>query len=188
MTFIQIYNKKNISLSEIRSTIEDFLTANINANQEVFESLTRMGNHYGGNVFPARYYTSRKAKSVAKVPIVNVSASQVAEETAPESLENRFSVVYLFHDRHQHVGCTTHEKAQAILQSLASDPARTPVGIYDDKTELFEWDLAIRSEFDQADIREQGYMGNEIISIAQALRRRDSTWESYEFRRPSVFS
>ncbi len=187
MTISQLYNK-NISLSEIRSTIEDYLTTKINANQDVFESLARMGNHYGGNVFPRAYYTTGEAKSAKEVQPVSVATELATTGASSEPAFNRYSVVYLFHERHQHVGCSTHDRAQAILTALAADPDRTPVGIYDEKTELFEWDPTLKPDFDQATIHEQGYRGKEIIAIAQALRRRDSSWESYEFRRPSVFS
>lgn len=187
MTIIQTYKNK-VSVSEIRSIVEDYLITKINANREVFEAISRMGNYYGGNVFPAKYYTTRKARKGKATPDPVAASVAIIQESPPDDSENRFSVLYLFHERHQHVGCTTYLRAQEILLALSADPTRTPLGIYDDKTELFEWDPSLRSEFDRAEIREQGARGHEIISIAQALRRRDSSWESYEFRRPSVFS
>ena len=101
----------------------------------------------------------------------------------------RYSVLYLLKEQYQHVGCATYSEAQSILQQLVKDTKRTPVGIYDDKTELFEWEPVRQQEYNQAAIGEQGKLADQIIPIAQALRHRDSTWQvAGDFRRPSFFT
>lgn len=101
----------------------------------------------------------------------------------------RFSVLYLLREQYQHVGCATYAEAKAVLQKLSTNPRRMPVGIYDDKTELFEWEPTRQQTYNQASIGEQGHHGNHIIEIAQALRRRDGSWHpAADFRRPSFFA
>ncbi|MPR32509.1 hypothetical protein GBK04_03895 [Cytophagaceae bacterium SJW1-29] len=110
------------------------------------------------------------------------------EEPHHAPYANRYSVVYLLKEQYKHLGCATYAQAQAALGVLLDDKDRTPVGIYDDRTELFEWDAALRDEYEKASMRDQGRKGEEVIRIAQALRRRDSSWDSGEFRRPSFFA
>lgn len=101
----------------------------------------------------------------------------------------RYSVLYLLKEQYHHIGSTTHSEAKALLQRLAADAKRTPVGIYDSKTELFEWEPTRQREYNQASIEEQGRLGNQIILIAQALRRRDSNWYlTGQFQRPNFFA
>lgn len=101
----------------------------------------------------------------------------------------RYSLIYLLKEQHQHVGFVTHAEAKSLLQKMLTDPKRTPVGIYDAKTELFEWAPSFHPQFNQAGIEEQARLGHEIITIAQALRRRDSTWHPADsFRAPSFFA
>ncbi|MFD1142882.1 hypothetical protein ACFQ4C_17280 [Larkinella insperata] len=102
---------------------------------------------------------------------------------------NRFSVLYQFKGQYHHIGRDTQAEARTTLQILANDARRTPIGIFDSKTELFEWTPSYQQHMDQASISEQGSQGNEIISIAQALRRRDASWHPADrFRRPSFFA
>lgn len=102
---------------------------------------------------------------------------------------NRFSVLYQFKDQYYHIGRNTQAEAKALLQLVAADPRRSPIGIFDAKTELFEWAPHYQQQMDQATIGEQGSRGNHIISIAQALRRRDSGWNPADgFQRPSFFA
>ncbi len=101
----------------------------------------------------------------------------------------RYSLIYLLKDQHQHVGFVSHAEANSLLQRLLTDSKRTPIGIYDAKTELFEWAPAYQPQFNQASTEEQAQLGNEIITIAQSLRRRDSSWHPADsFRRPSFFA
>lgn len=101
----------------------------------------------------------------------------------------RFSVLYLLRERYHHIGCATHSEAKTLLQNLSADRKRLPVGIYDDKTELFEWEPIRQREYNQAGIEDQGKLGDQIITIAQALRRRDSNWQEIgEFQQPGFFA
>ena len=101
----------------------------------------------------------------------------------------RFSVIYLLKEQYHHIGCATHSDAQVVLQNLSTDKKRKPVGIYDAKTELFEWDPTRQQDYNQANMEEQGKRGEHIITIAQALRRRDVDWPKVdEFRRSSFFA
>jgi hypothetical protein len=186
MTLIQVYKNK-VSLAEIRTHVEAFLLTKINANREVFESLTRMGNHYGGNSMPDRFHTAGQRTTLRELP-AGVPSRQIVEEPDEYYYTNRYSVVYLFKEQYRHRGCSTYGEAQATLQALNDADERIPVGIYDDRTELFEWDAALRDEYERASMKDQAQKGAEIIRIAQAMRRRDSTWDSQEFRRPSFFA
>lgn len=102
---------------------------------------------------------------------------------------NRYSVLYLLREQYYHIGCATQEEAKALLQHLSASTKRTSIGIYDAKSELFEWETALQQSYNQADIEEQGKRGEQIITIAQSLRRRDSSWHpAVGFQRPSFFA
>lgn len=186
MTLIQVYRNK-VSLAEIRTSVEAFLLTKIDANQKVFESLARMGNHYGGSILPDRFHTAGHRVPVGDLPPGPASQGAL-EETGEHHYTNRYSVVYLFKEQYRHLGCSTHAAALTTLKTLTEQHERIPVGIYDDRTELFEWDAALRDEYEKASMKDQGQKGGEIIKIAQAMRRRDSSWDSREFRRPSFFA
>ncbi len=184
MTLIQVYRNK-VSLAEIRASVEAFLLAKIDANQEVFESLTRMGNHYGGSILPDRFHTDGQRSLPSEAP---PSSQPSLGEPEGHYYTNRYSVVYHFKEQYKHLGYPTYAQAQAAVKVLLDDKDRTPVGIYDDRTELFEWDAALRDEYEKASMKDQGRKGEEIIGLVQAMRRRDSSWDSREFRRPSFFA
>jgi hypothetical protein len=102
---------------------------------------------------------------------------------------NRFSVLYMLNGQYHHIGCASHPEAVTILSQLTNNPRRTAVGIYDAKTELFEWEPSRQHTYNQADIEEQGQLATQIINVAQALRRRDASWQpAGPFRRPSFFA
>ena len=102
---------------------------------------------------------------------------------------NRFSVLYMFKGQYHHIGATTHQEALSMLHNLSTNTKRVPVGIYDAKTELFEWEPSRQQNYNQADFEEQGKLATQIITIAQSLRRRDATWQpASTFRRPSFFA
>ncbi|GAB3882910.1 hypothetical protein [Spirosoma agri] len=101
----------------------------------------------------------------------------------------RYSVIYLLREQYQHVGSATLSEAKTVLQKLSTDKRRIPIGIYDAKTELFEWEPNRQHELNNASISEQGNRGHHIITIAEALRRRDSGWHPADgFQRPSFFA
>ena len=101
----------------------------------------------------------------------------------------RYSTLYLLNEQYQHIGSSSYSEAQAILQRIVADHKRTPVGIYDSKTELFEWEPTRQHEYNQSAIGEQGKLADQVIPIAQALRYRDTTWQrTGNFRRPGFFA
>ncbi|GAB3282172.1 hypothetical protein GCM10027347_58250 [Larkinella harenae] len=83
---------------------------------------------------------------------------------------SRFSVIYQSKKQYYHILCDTHSQATLILRQLYSKKKKTPVGIYDAKTELFYWDATRQQQFDQLSLQEQGKYGNEMIATAQRLR------------------
>lgn len=101
---------------------------------------------------------------------------------------NRYSVLYTLNDQYQHVGCPTQEEAQLVQSLMLTDENRVPVGIYDSRTDSFEWEIvgeylaAKDSDDDQRD-REEA-----ILTIARALRRRDASWHPEYLQRPSFFA
>ncbi|MGX5854958.1 hypothetical protein ACWKW6_15000 [Dyadobacter jiangsuensis] len=101
---------------------------------------------------------------------------------------NRYSVLYTLNEQYQHVGCPTQEEAQLVQGLMLTDENRVPVGIYDSRTDSFEWEivgeyLAARdSDAHQRD-REEA-----ILTIARALRRRDASWHPEHLQRPSFFA
>lgn len=186
MTRIQTYTHK-VSLSEIRSAMESFLFAKINDTKETLETLTRRGLEYSGSALPDRSHTDGYRSPAREVP----SGSSAHESVGgPDGYyyTNRYSVVYKLKGHYKHLGCSTYAQAQAALNMVADHADRTPMGIYDDRTELFEWDAALRDEYEKASMKDQGRKGEEIVGIVQAMRRRDSSWDSREFRRPSFFA
>ncbi|GAB3164421.1 hypothetical protein [Telluribacter humicola] len=87
----------------------------------------------------------------------------------------RYSVIYLHDEEYHQIGCDTYLQAQTILEGLSADAAQKPVGIFDAKTELFEWEPERQQLYNQASIGEQGKRAEEIINIAQVLRLHDNT-------------
>lgn len=100
---------------------------------------------------------------------------------------NRFSVIYQYKGQYYHVGRHTLDEAKVTLDTIAKSGTRKAIGIYDDKTELFSWEPGQQDQYDQSSIETQGRLGEQIIHIAQALRRRDMNWRG-EFQRPSLFA
>ena len=101
----------------------------------------------------------------------------------------RYSLIYLLNDQYQHVSFDAHSEAVTVMERLLTNPKRQPLGIYDAKTELFQWSSPHQLPYSQASTEEQAQRGNDIISVAQALRRRDASWHPADgFRRPSFFA
>lgn len=184
MTIIQAYKKKVIK-AEIRFAIQNNLTNWAEYNRYVFASIARQ--RYGERFFSNRALTS-PIQRLGRASRKRFRPEVLTESELPEALPNRYSVVYLINDQHQHAGCGSYEEAKHLVDKLQDDPNREPIGIYDDKTELFEWEPMLKEIYDQSSIHEQGVHGAEIISIAQALRRRDSSWHQGGFQRPSIFA
>ena len=89
----------------------------------------------------------------------------------------RFSVLYTIKKQYYQVDCATLPEAKTVLEQIAGSKSHVPIGIYDAKTELFAWEPRRQDKYNHADIEEQGKLGNQIISIAQALRYRDTEWQ-----------
>lgn len=99
----------------------------------------------------------------------------------------RFSVIYLLREQYHHIACNTRQEATEVLQKLQLDMKRTPVGVFDAKTELFEWEPTRQQIYNAATIQEQSKLADQIITIAQALRHRDASWVP-ALNRPSYFA
>lgn len=85
---------------------------------------------------------------------------------------NRFSIIYLLGQQYHHIERDTYAEAETVLRQLSTKKGRTPIGIYDAKTELFYWEPGRQSQYNQAGIEEQGKWGDQIIQIAQQLRQK----------------
>lgn len=110
-------------------------------------------------------------------------------QTLMTTTMNRFSVLYMLKGQYHHIGASTHAEAVSLLQNLSTNTKRVPIGIYDDKTELFEWEPSRQQIYTTGTIEEQGKLADQIITIAQSLRRRDASWQpAGTFRRPSFFA
>ncbi|MDB5241618.1 MAG: hypothetical protein JWP57_2243 [Spirosoma sp.] len=99
----------------------------------------------------------------------------------------RFSVIYLLREQYHHIACNTRSEAFDVLRKLQLDIKRTPVGVYDAKTELFEWEPTRQHTYNGANIQEQSKLADQIITIAQALRHRDAD-RVPSLNRPSFFA
>lgn len=185
MELIQMYVGK-VAPKVLSRTMKKYFFAYINKHVEVFESINRQLTPYGDNCLPQ--LSAEKRDSAGTTPETDANTSRKRQLPESTGERNRFSVLYLRHDQYHHVGCSTYQQAQTMLESLAADEERTPVGIYDDKTELFEWEPDGQRDYDQASIGEQGKRAEEVIRIAQSLRRRDASWQSGDFVKPGFFA
>jgi len=107
-----------------------------------------------------------------------------SQEFAP----NRYSVLYTLKGQYQHVGCSSEEEAQHVLGTLMTDGNRTPIGIYDSKTDSFEWEI-IGQYFHSQDLMSDAEERlQEALTVSRALRRRDSSWQPGFLGRASFFA
>jgi hypothetical protein len=102
--------------------------------------------------------------------------------------ENRYSVLYTLADQYHHVGCSTQEEAQLVLSLMLTDENRVAVGIYDSKTDEFEWEIVAEYLAGKGAANERHGRQERILTIARALRRRDSSWHPGVLQRPSFFA
>lgn len=102
--------------------------------------------------------------------------------------ENRYSVLYTLKSQYHHIGCSSQSEAQSVLGLLMTDGNRIPVGIYDAKTDSFEWEIIGQYFHSQDSASEQSSRLDEILMIARALRRRDSSWQPGYLQKPSFFA
>lgn len=86
---------------------------------------------------------------------------------------NRYSVIYLLRKKYHQYYCETQAEAETLLRDLATQEGYKPIGVYDAKTELFEWEPTRQHQYDNATIERQGKLGDHMIHIAQTLRMHD---------------
>ncbi|WP_229216600.1 hypothetical protein [Dyadobacter sp. 3J3] len=102
--------------------------------------------------------------------------------------ENRYSVLYTLNAQYQHIGCSSQAEAQSALGLLMTDGNRIPVGIYDEKTDSFEWEIIGQYFHSQDSTIDQNSRLQEVLTISRALRRRDSSWQPGYLQKPSFFA
>ncbi len=113
----------------------------------------------------------------------------VAERVDGDSYLNGISVIYRLNDQYHHVICSTYLEADQILQTIAADDHRMPVGIFNAATNHFDWEITGQYHFETDPVNKKLANANErIISIAESLRRRDATWRPNHFQRASFFA
>ncbi|SEI41873.1 hypothetical protein SAMN04487995_0559 [Dyadobacter koreensis] len=118
----------------------------------------------------------------------NLLSGDSAASKSYEVSENRYSVLYKLKSQYHHVGCSSQAQAQSTLSTLMTDENRIPVGIYDAKTDLFEWEIVGQYFHSQDPISEQRRRLDEVLTIARALRRRDSSWQPGYLQKPGFFA
>jgi hypothetical protein len=94
-----------------------------------------------------------------------------------EFTKNRYSVLYTLKGQYQHVGCSSQEEAQYVLGTLMTDGNRIPIGIYDSKTDTFEFEIIGQYFHAQDPATDQQARLHEILTVSRALRRRDGSWQ-----------
>jgi hypothetical protein len=181
MTQIQKLITKS-PIAELRSSFENFITTYANKYSDVFEALSRQSVPFGGNLLEKGHYVndSRTGSSNKK--------QNKQKDQNQEVSENRYSVLYTLNAQYHHIGCSSQAEAQSILGMLMTDGNRIPVGIYDEKTDSFEWEIIGQYFHSQDPISEQYSRMDEILTIARALRRRDSSWQPGYLQKPSFFA
>jgi hypothetical protein len=130
---------------------------------------------------------SRRAVSFGK----NNSSTNTQKQTHHNNqdvFENRYSVLYTINGQYHHLGCSSQSEAQSSLGILMTDGNRIPVGIYDAKTDLFEWEIIGQYFHSQDPISDQRHRLNEVLTISRALRRRDASWQSGYLQKPGFFA
>jgi hypothetical protein len=111
-----------------------------------------------------------------------------SKSQSQEFTKNRYSVLYTLKGQYQHVGCSSEEEAQYVLGTLMTDGNRIPIGIYDSKTDIFEWEIIGQYFHAQDPITDQQERLHEILTVSKVLRRRDSSWHPGVMGRVSFFA
>ena len=101
---------------------------------------------------------------------------------------NRYSVLYTLKGQYQHVGCSSQEEGQYVLGTQMNDGNRIPIGIYDSKTDTFEFEMIGQYFHSQDPESDQQKRLHEILTVARALRRRDASWKPGVLERVSFFA
>ncbi|KAA0992948.1 hypothetical protein [Dyadobacter aurulentus] len=101
---------------------------------------------------------------------------------------NRYSVLYTLKGQYQHVGCSSEEEAQYVLGTQMKDGNRVPIGIYDSKTDTFEFEMIGQYFHSQDPESDQQKRLQEVLTVSRALRRRDASWKPGVLERVSFFA
>ena len=181
MTDIQKLTKKS-PIMELRSSLENFITTYANKHSDVFEALSRQSVPFGGNLLEKGHYVNDNRSA-------NGNKKQTKQKDHNQEVsENRYSVLYTLNAQYHHNGCSSQAEAQSALGILMTDGNRIPVGIYDEKTDSFEWEIIGQYFHSQDSIEEQESRLEEVLTTARILRRRDSSWQPGYLQRPSFFA
>jgi len=122
------------------------------------------------------------------IQIQKHTKQEKSKSRSQEFAPNRYSVLYTLKGQYQHVGCSSEEEAQHVLGTLMTDGNRTPIGIYDSKTDSFEWEI-IGQYFHSQDLMSDAEERlQEALTVSRALRRRDSSWQPGFLGRASFFA
>lgn len=84
---------------------------------------------------------------------------------------NRYSIVYLLEEQYYQLSAPTVAEADALLHQIWAEQRGVPIGIYDAKTELFQWEPNRQRMYDQLSIEEQARYDQTIVAQVQELRR-----------------
>ncbi len=174
MTQIQKDIKKS-PLTDLRSSIEELVSEYTNRCSEVFEALARPSAPMGANLLEGSHQES------------NHSDQSGSDQNVDYGM-NRYSVLYTVNGQYQHIGCSSQEESQKVMANMMTDEFRIPIGIYDEKTDLFEWEMIGQYFHSMDPIEDQRDRHNEVMNVVRALRRRDSSWEPGILQRPSFFA
>jgi|GEM_PF-1718831 len=180
MSQIQKYLSKS-PITELRNSFQDLFSAYSSKYSEVLEAISRQAVPFGGNLLEAGHL-----KGAASSRSVNGQGKSGNNDS--ETSENRYSVIYTRDGHYHHVGCSSQTEAQTVLGLMMTDEDRIPVGIYDSSTDLFEWEMIGQYFHSQDPISEQNSRLAEVLTIARALRRRDSSWQPGYLQRPGLFA
>lgn len=122
------------------------------------------------------------------IQILKSAKDNKSKEANQDSAPNRFTVLYTLEGVYHHAGCSSQEEAQLVLSKLMTDGNRIPVGIYDYKTDSFEWEAIGEYLYSQDLMSDPEARLEEVLTISRALRRRDSSWHPEFLGRPSFFA
>lgn len=181
MTQTQKYSAKS-PITDLKNSFQDFLATYTNKYSELVEALSRPVAPLGGNFLePGHYAKGNKSGN-------NFGKQGKSKEQNPDVSENRYSLIYTLNAQYHHIGYSSQEEAQHAMSIMMTDENRIPIGIYDEKTDSFEWEMIGQYFHSQDPIEDQHRRLNEILTVARALRRRDSSWLPGYLQKPGFFA
>ena len=174
-------SQRNSPITELRNSFQDLFSAYSHKYSEVLEAISRKAVPFGGNLLEGDHLKGTILSNGSDEP----GKPDIGDH---ETSENRYSVLYTRDGHYHHAGCSSQAEAQTVLGLMMTDENRIPVGIYDSKTDLFEWEVIGQYFHSQESISEQQSRLDEILTMARTLRRRDSSWEPGYLQRPGFFA